>query len=414
MLTELLPKSHSHHRSLFLLGPILDDFDDWLVAQGYCFFTRQCYVLRCTAIEEYFRRRHLRSLAELTSEKLHTCWQFYRDRPGEISQAVRCLQRFLQARQLLQTAAPSPATAFSVTLDAYREYLREVRGLATTTIEQHYLTSRELLHHCRKQNRAFRISELSRDHIESFVQSVSARFSRGALQHVVCQVRGFLRFLAMRGEAALGLDSQIDTPRVYRLEHLPRALPWETVCAFLESIIRTCASGMRDYAMFMLIARYGLRGCDIAGLKLDDIDWRVGEIRIDQAKTKHLLCLPLTDDVAEALLAYIRGGRPHSSYRQVFLNVHAPILPIKRQSVGYAFRRRVKRSALDIPFLGVHCMRHSYAVHLLKQGVSLKSIGDVLGHRTTESTCVYLRLNVDDLREVPPPLPVSFNQSRSL
>jgi integrase/recombinase XerD len=230
MLTELLPKSHSHHRRLSLLGPILDDFDDWLVSQGYCFFTRQCYVLRCTAIEEYFRRRHLRSLAELTLEKLHTCWQFYRKRPGGISQAVGCLQRFLQGRQRLGTSTPSPVGAFSATLDAYREYLRDVRGLATTTIEQHYLTSRELLHYCLKQNRAFRISELSRDHIENFVQSVSARFSRGPLQHVVCQIRGFLRFLAMRGEATVGLDTQIDTPRVYRLEHLPRALPWETRC----------------------------------------------------------------------------------------------------------------------------------------------------------------------------------------
>jgi integrase/recombinase XerD len=211
----------------------------------------------------------------------------------------------------------------------------------------------------------------------------------------------------------MGLDSQIDTPRVYRLEQLPRALPWNTVWAFLQSIDRTYASGMRDYAMFLLIATYGLRGCDIAGLKLSDIGWRAGEMHINQSKTRCPLRLPLTDQVAEALLVYLREGRPRSSYREIFLTAQAPILPIKRQTVGYAFRNRAKRSALDMPFSGVHCLRHSYAVRLLRQGVSLKNIGDLLGHRSTESTCVYLRLNVDDLREVALPLPVPFGQGRS-
>jgi len=87
-------------------------------------------------------------------------------------------------------------------------------------------------------------------------------------------------------------------------------------------------------------------------------------------------------------------------------------VPIKRQTVGYAFRNRVQRSALDVRFRGVHCLRHSYAVRLLRQGVSLKDIGDLLGHRSAESTCVYLRLNVDDLREVALPLPFPLGSGR--
>jgi integrase/recombinase XerD len=413
MLKELLPNSHNHHRSLPLLGPVLDDFDDWLVAQGYRHFTRQSYILRCTAIEGYFRKRHQRNLSALTPEQLRKCWQFYRHRPGGISGVVGCLRRFLQSQQILPTLPPPPANASSAILDAYRKYLREVRGLAPITIENHCLTSCEFLQHCLDQIGALRFADLTRGHSESFICSVSSRFGRGSLQHIVGHVRGFLRFLAMRGEAPAGLDSQIDMPRVYRLEQLPRALPWNTVRAFLQSIDRAYSSGMRDYAMFLLIATYGLRGCDIAGLKLSDIDWQTGEIHINQSKTKCPLLLPLTDQVAEALLVYLREGRPHSSYREIFLTAQAPILPIQRQTVGYAFRNRAKRSALDIPFLGVHCLRHSYAVRLLRQGVSLKNIGDLLGHRSTESTCVYLRLNVDDLREVALPLPVPFGQGRS-
>jgi integrase/recombinase XerD len=262
------------------------------------------------------------------------------------------------------------------------------------------------------QDGAFRLADLTRSHVEGFIRSVGKRFARGTLQHVVGHVRGFLRFLAMRGESPVGLDSQIDMPRVYRLEQLPRALPWDTVLAFLDTIDRTHASGLRDYAIFLLIATYGLRGCDIAGLKLSDIDWRTGEIHINQSKTRYPLWLPLTDQVAQALLAYLREGRARSPFREIFLTVNAPILPINRQSVGYAFRRRVRGIALDMPFLGVYCLRHSYAAHLLRQGVSLKNIGDLLGHRTTESTCVYLRLNLDDLRGVALPLPSPSGQGR--
>lgn len=412
MLNDLFQKSHDHHRSLPLLGSVLDDFDDWLYEQGYRYSTRQCYLLRCTAIEKYFRRCKQRSLAVLTPEKLHQCWAFFHRRPGGIGATVRCLQRFLQSRQMLPGPIPPPAMAFSATVDAYHQYLREVRGLASITIEQHRLTATELLQHCLDQDDAFRLVDLSRSHIEGFMTSVANRFSRGSMQHVVGRIRGFLRFLVMQGEARPGLDSQIDTPRGYRLEQLPRALPWNTVCAFLESIDHACASGLRDYAIFLLIAAYGLRGCDIAGLKLTDIDWRAGELRINQSKTRHPLRLPLTDPVAQALIAYLREGRRQSAYREVFLTVVAPIVPLKRQSAGYAFRSRVKRSGLAIAFRGVHCLRHAYAVNLLRQGVSLKGIGDLLGHRSTQSTCVYLRLDLDELREVALPLPALATQER--
>jgi integrase/recombinase XerD len=412
MLSELLPKSHNQHRSLPILGSVLDDFDDWLVAQGYRFFTRQCYILRCTAIERYFRKHHQHHLSGLTSEHFCNCQQFHRDRPGGISVVVRCLHRFLKSRQLLSLSTSPPATPFSSLLDSYCQYLREVRGLAAVTIGNHYLTACEFVHHCVNENKRFRFSGLTRDHVEKFVCSVSNRFDRSSLQHVIGRIRGLLRFLEMRGEGPAGLSGQIDTPRVYRLERLPRALPWNTVCEFLRSIDRSCTSGLRDYAIFLLIVTYGLRGCDIAGLKLSDVDWRAGKIQVNQSKTKHPICLPLTDQVAEALLVYLRRGRQRSRCREIFLTLQAPVLPMRRQAIGDAFRKRVKSSSLEIPFLGVHCLRHSYAAHLLRQGVSLKNIGDILGHHSTESTCVYLRLNVEDLREVPLPLPAHYDQRR--
>lgn len=405
MLFDLLPQSFPEHLSHPLLGSVLDEFDEWLIAQGYQFNSRQCYVLRCTAIEAYFHRRKQHKLDALTPSSLRQCWQYHRHRPGGISAAVRCLQRFLQDQQILPVSEPAVDGPFAATVDAYCQYLLDVRGLAPNTIEQHRVTACQLLRHQLAMDGAFQLADLTQAHIERFVVDAGRRYGRGTLQHVVAQVRGLLRFLAMQGEVPVGLDRQIDTPRVYRLEQLPRALQWDTVRALLETIDRTSACGLRDYAMFLLIATYGLRGCDVAGLTLNDIDWRVGELHVHQSKTRQPLSLPLTDPVAEALLAYLRDGRPPVAFRQVFITAAAPLLPIKRQTVGYAFRRRVQDSGLDIRHRGVHCLRHSYALHLLRQGVALKTIGDLLGHRSTQSTCVYLRLDLEDLREVALPLP---------
>jgi len=221
------------------------------------------------------------------------------------------------------------------------------------------------------------------------------------------------------GETAVGLDKQIDTARVYREEQLPRALSWETVQALLQAIDRTTPSGTRDYAIFLLIATYGLRGCDIVALTLDDVAWRSRRLRIQQRKTGRLIWLPLTDEVATALLDYLRRGRPHLGvrrfrrgfqgeqppFREIFLRCCTPGGALEATAITEAFQKWSRRSGLDIPFHGVHCLRHSYAVHLLRSGLSLKTIADLLGHRTLESTCVYLRLATNDLRDVPLDLP---------
>ena len=151
----------------------------------------------------------------------------------------------------------------------------------------------------------------------------------------------------------------------------------------------------------------------------DDVAWRARRIRIQQRKTGRLLWLPLTDEVATALLEYLRQGRPHlgvrrfrrgfqrdqPAFRELFLRCVTPAGALKATAIAEAFQKWSRRSGLKIPSQGVHCLRHSYALHLLRSGLALKTIGDLLGHRTFESTCVYLRLATDDLRDVPLNLP---------
>jgi site-specific recombinase XerD len=267
------------------------------------------------------------------------------------------------------------------------------------------------------------LAALTRRDLETFLCAVGPRQTRASLQHVVSHLRAFLRYLVSTGDIRPGLEVQIDTPRVYRGEQLPRSLPWDTVQALLKAIDRTTPMGRRDYAMFLLIATYGLRCCEIVTLTIDDVEWRAGRLRISQRKTRGSLWLPLTDEVGTALLDYLRHGRsalavrrqrvpfrggPPPAYRELFLRHRTPAGVLKPTAVTEAFQAWSKRSGLAIPFQGAHCLRHSYAVHLLRSGIALKTIGDLLGHRTLESTCVYLRLAVEDLREVALNLPADL------
>ena len=159
--------------------------------------------------------------------------------------------------------------------------------------------------------------------------------------------------LASAGEIPTGLDAQIDTPRVYRGEQLPRALPWDTVRALLDSIDRATPMGRRDYAIFLLMATYGLRACEVVTLTLDDVEWRAGRLRIPQRKTRGSLWLPLTDEGGTALLDYLRHGRhaltvrrqrvpfrggPPRSYRELFLRCRTPTGVLKPTAVTEAFQ----------------------------------------------------------------------------
>ena len=130
------------------------------------------------------------------------------------------------------------------------------------------------------------------------------------MEHVIAALRTFLRFLAVKGKVTPGLDAQVDSPRIYRGERLPRALAWETVRMLLRSIDRTTPKGRRDYAMFLLIATYGLRASEVRTLDLDDIGWRARQIRFPRPKVGTPLLLPLTDEVGTTLIDYLRQGRP--------------------------------------------------------------------------------------------------------
>jgi integrase/recombinase XerD len=400
MLRCLLPKAHRKFSSLPLLGPIIDGFDDWLAASGYTPGSRKFAIRMLPHVDVDLRRRRARHVASLTPAMLHACWRALIKTFPTNAGTVRSLARYLTTAGMIGADGTGTAErSASVTLsEEYAKHLREVRGFAPSTVGHHQYASQCFLNHLKTKK--VPIGSIQPKDVEAYIKQAGKRLCRASLQHDIAALRSFLRFLATDGRTPTGLDRRIDTPRLYRLEQLPRALPWDTVMLLLRSIDTTSDMGLRDYTMFLLIATYGLRASEVVSLSLDDIRWRQGILRIHQRKTSSPLELPLTNEVLAVMVKHLKRTPPPVPYRRVFLRMRAPIGLLKPTAVTEAFQAAARKSGLSIPYQGPHCLRHAYALHLLKNGTPLKTIGDILGHRTAESTSMYLRLATGDLREV--------------
>jgi len=406
MLQSLFPKAHSKFRELPLLGSVADGFGDWLAAVGYTPRSQKFSIRFLAQADADLRKRGVRKLIELSRPVLYDSWRDLIKTFPNHAGTVRTLARYLNAVGTIETGAieRSPVTTpAKVISDEYGSFLHKVRGCAASTLSHHRHASRCFLDHL--ESSGITLGSVHPRDIEAYITHASKRLCRASLQHEVAAVRGLLRFLATSDRVRTGLDRQIDTPRLYRLEQLPRALPWDTVTTLLKGIDKTSDMGLRDYAMFLLIATYGLRASEVVAISLDDIRWRQGSLRIHQRKTSSPLELPLTNEVSAALVKHLQRTPPTPPFRRVFLRMRAPIGLLKPTAITEAFQALVRKSGLEIPFHGPHCLRHSFAVQLLKNGTPLKTIGDILGHRTAESTSVYLRLATGDLREVSLPVP---------
>ena len=400
MLTHIFPKHFKRYLSLPVLGPLMDPFAAWLHDQRYTLKSSQYELLMSAHVCRYLKLWGMRSVEDVREQDMQTCYRLFQKKFPNKAGSVCVLARFLIERGFVQPFAAHAPSHADIHVNAFMNHLRDAHGYAPRTIRRQGCIAGEFLKRLKYEDTPHRLVSLSIEDIEGFVRQLSKRMGRAGLQNSISMIRNFLRFLAADGVIAPGLDRQIDTPRVYRQEKLPRALPWTTVQKILRSIDRKTAIGKRDYAMFSLMATYGMRACDVVALTLDDIQWRAGRIRICQSKTGNPLELPLTHDVSSAIYDYLKRVPRYGTYRQIFLRLKAPCGILKSTAVTEAFQAWSKRSGLDIPFKGAQCLRHSYALHLLRNGLPLKTIGDILGHRSPGSTAAYIRLAADDLREV--------------
>lgn len=404
MLTSLFPNTHTRYTSLPVLGDALEGLCTWLEARGYPPSAICRRMEAAPFLDKWLRQQGIQSLSGCTAAQLRACLPRQRRWTPEIAYALgRSLLTYLEEQGALASTPPTPSERL---IHTYREHLKRVRGLVPSTIWRHARLVGDFLHFLRYDDDVQRLRQVRVVDLEAFVAEASARVGRITMQKVIAILRSFLRFLAVLGETPVGLDRHLDSPRHHRGERLVRALPWNDVLSLLHAIDRSTLKGCRDYAMLLLIATYGLRVSEVASLDLDDIQWRARTVRVPRPKVGAPLSLPLTDEVAAALVDYLRRRSGEATERRLFLRVRVPRGPVKSTAVCDAFDVWAARAGVHAPGLGgPHCLRHALAMHLLRLGTPLKTIGDLLGHRSAESTGIYLRLQVEDLRDVALPLP---------
>jgi site-specific recombinase XerD len=348
------------------------------------------------------RRQPLRELDEQVIERFLRHVRMNRNyrrsgAPTALRRLLALLREVGAIPPAVQSARVSPTRRMS---DEYRRFLAKERGLNAVTIG-HYARhiDRFLSEHFGTGR--LRLSQLAVRDVAGFVQRQAHGHGRGHALSVVTGLRSFLRFARYRGyiETDLGLA----LPRVanWKLAGLPRYLPREAARQVLAHCEQTTATGRRDYAILLLLARLGLRGAEVVELRLEDIDWRKGEVTVRSKKGGAWVRFPLPADVGQAMAGYLEKGRPHCSCRNVFVRIYAPCRPLAHSGVvSRIVRRALERAGVESPGKGAHTFRHTLATDLLRNGASLEEIGRVLRHKNPDTTAIYAKVEIEALRQL--------------
>jgi site-specific recombinase XerD len=285
-------------------------------------------------------------------------------------------------------------------LERYRRYLRVERRLAAVTIEGYVCRVRFVER--RVVGAGLSLEDLAAGDVVAFVLSDRPRRSRGSVKLTVTALRSLLRFLHVDGALDEPLTRAVPTVAHWRLAGLPRPLEPGELDLLLTSCRLDTETGRRDVAILKLLARLGLRAGEVAGLRLDDIDWRAGEVRI-RGKGGREDRLPLPTDVGEVVAEYLRAGRPAGATgRSVFVRAIAPRDALTPRAVTKVVIRAGARAGIGQ--VAAHRLRHTAATDMLRAGASLAEIGQVLRHCHL-STAIYAKVDREPLRELARPWP---------
>jgi site-specific recombinase XerD len=323
--------------------------------------------------------------------------------------AVRALSCALGAmgEQVPTWRAPSPPSppSRSIIVRGFVEYRLRHRGVAKLTTLADARVASAFLGLLRSRGR--RLADTRVVDLDDFVLKLASKWAPKTVAGDCSTLRAFLRYLHATGRLPADLAACVAAPRIRRIDRPPRALPWRDVLRILRAIDVRRPLGCRDFALFLMMATYGMGAGEVCGLRLDDVDWTARTVRVRRPKTGVVTLLPLLDPVARALARYLRDERPaHAQDRAVFVTSY---LPHRRLACSTTIRHRLHRYAhaagVHADFLGTHVFRHAHATRQIEGGASVKVVGDVLGHRRPSSTSVYTRSAILRLRAIALPVP---------
>jgi site-specific recombinase XerD len=333
---------------------------------------------------------------EVTEDEIALSAKVQGSRAQSFQRVARLWYGFLGLLREAEQQAPGP---FAEIVEDLSAWLTNERGLAARTVEHYLWHARKFLDWYATEGHP--LEELRIEDIDRHLVDCGKKgFSRGTLASRATAVRTLLARASTRGWCSPLIAGAIERPRIYELEGLPIGPSWQDVSAMLASASSNSMQDVRDRAILMLFAIYGLRAREVAELRLDDIDWDTERILVRRPKRRSAQSYPLTTIVGNAILRYVREYRQSSSRREVFLTLTAPIRPVSRGTLYSLVRDRMDALAVPSRRRGPHALRHACATHLVEQGLTLKEIGDHLGHQSSSSTRVYAKVNLQALRAV--------------
>ncbi len=296
---------------------------------------------------------------------------------------------------------PTPACPGARFITEFADYMRSERGLSPLTVYTRCKRLEEFLGRCCPDAPALRQVTLAQIDQAIAQKGTQDGCTRASIRTYAYILRSFFRYAETRDWCAPGLAAGILPPRVYTGERLPAGPTWDQVqrlCAGAEGDRR---AQIRDRALLLLFAVYGLRVGEARRLRLEDLDWDAEAIRVTRSKPQlRIQTYPLVRTVGDAIVRYLKTARPRSDARQVFLSLKAPIRPLGNSALWQIVNRRLRPLGLGLAHQGPHALRHACATHLLNQGLSMKEIGDHLGHRNPAATSVYAKVDLVGLRQV--------------
>lgn len=318
----------------------------------------------------------------------------------------KALAPMLSYLRALGVVPPAPVPVLGpaeALLARYQAHLISHRGVTAESARGYGYALRPFLRRHQSAHGALDLAGLTPGDVTSFVVSHVPGLRRGSAKLTVSALRSLLQFLHVEGIIPESLTMAVPSVASWRLAGLPKALEPEQVNRLLASCNRDTLVGRRDFAILTMLARLGLRAGEIARLKLDDIDWRRGEIAV-RGKGNRYERLPLPVDVGSAVAEYLRHGRPVEDSRQLFLRVRAPHRGLSSSGITQVVFDAARRANLALP-MAAHRLRHTAATQMLRAGASLAEVGQVLRHRSPVSTAMYAKVDRERLRTVARPWP---------
>jgi site-specific recombinase XerD len=391
-------------------GPLATYLDPYVAAQLQQGYRPKSIARQIVTVSEFSRwlQRKQIAVADLDNSIVDR-FLGVRQREGRLSRGgpkalTRLVELLCEKGAIPVRAKPVPEDTCSKVVGEYQLHLTEERGLSASTLLNYIPVVEQFLSR-RFRNRTPDFSVLSARDITGFVLRQASQLSPLRAGLAVTALRSFLRYLRVREMIAHDLAACVPTVPSWSLSTLPRFLPTREVERVLKCCDRKTTAGRRNYAILLLLARLGLRACEVVGLNLEDIDWRIGQITI-RAKGGRSAQLPLVADVGDAIASYLRNDRPQCSTRRVFVRDRAPLTGLGNSStVSSLVRRALQKVGIESAHMGAHVLRHSLATNLLRQGGSLDEIGELLRHQSPNTTAIYAKVDIVALHTLALPWP---------